>query len=185
MPGVLTSPLANVLRVCDVIKQLRHSLFVHSQTCISAEQPTSHVPGSGLTLEMCRGVNLMPAFQGYMVCWQGEVSRCVCVALCRGGWAGSVQGLVPCRRGRYQLFFIRGEDVTDELKGSGIQERLDETGFVCSVSPSIPGHLVKGRFCLRSSWVGLETLHSQQAPSRDRRCWKRTTKMERGGKLGV
>lgn len=26
-----------------------------------------------------------------------------------------------------------------------------------SVSPSIPGHLVKGRFCLSSSWVGLET----------------------------
>lgn len=51
----------------------------------------------------------------------------MCVAPCRGGWAGSVQGLVPCRGGRYQLFFIRGEDVTDELKGSGIQERLDET----------------------------------------------------------
>ena len=87
MPGVLTFPPANVLRVCDVIKHSRHSLFIHSQTCISAEQPTSHVSGSGLTLEMCRGVNLMPAFQGHVVSWQGEVSRCVW--LCAG--AGAMQ----------------------------------------------------------------------------------------------
>ena len=92
MPGVLTSPLASVLRVCDVIKQLRHSLFIHSQTCISAEQPTLHVPGSGLTLEMCRGINLIPAFQAHVVCWQGEVSRCV--RLCRNRWAGSARGEV-------------------------------------------------------------------------------------------
>lgn len=134
---------------------------------------------------------------------QGQVGRLcegrggqVCEALCRGRWAGSVQGLVLCRGGRYQLFFIQEgrEDVTDELKGSGIQERLvwmkprsacrPYCGF-SSASPSIPGHLVKGRFCLSSSWVGPETLQSQQAPSRDQCCWKRTTKMERGGKLGV
>ena len=86
----------------------------------------------------------------------------VCEALCRGRWAGSVQGLVLYRGGRYHLFFIQegGKDVTDELKGSGIQERLVwmKSRSVCkpycsfsSASPSMFGHLVKGRFCLSSS----------------------------------
>ena len=50
------------------------------------------MPGSGLTLEMCRGINLIPAFQAHVVCWQGEVSRCV--RLCRDRWAGAARGEV-------------------------------------------------------------------------------------------
>lgn len=96
------SPLASVLRVCAVIKQLRHSLFLHPQTCISAEQPISRVPGSGLTLEICRGINLIPAFQGHVVCWQGEMGRCVRLCAGAGGqvlfraWCYAEEGDISC-----------------------------------------------------------------------------------------
>ena len=100
--------------------------------------------------------------QDHPVSWQQAQGPRLRDRDARGRWAGSVQGLVLYRGGRYQLFFIQegGKDVTDELKGSGIQERLVwmKSRSVCkpycsfsSASPSMFGHLVKGRFCLSSS----------------------------------